>query len=42
MPLFPLPPISRVGILAKSQLRAATPHLLEIGEWLALRGLAAV
>jgi len=32
MPLFPLPPISRVGILAKSQLRAATPHLIEIGE----------
>jgi len=42
MPLFPLPPISRVGILAKSQLRAATPHLIEIGEWLKLRGLSAV
>ncbi len=42
MRLFPLPPVSRVGILAKSQLQAATPHLLEIGSWLSSRGIAAV
>ena len=36
---IPLPPVSRVGILAKSHLRAATPHLLELGEWLTARGL---
>ncbi|HUR35719.1 MAG TPA: NAD(+)/NADH kinase [Vicinamibacterales bacterium] len=36
---LPLPPVSRVGILAKSHLRAATPHLLELGEWLTVRGL---
>src|SRR5262245_9767742 len=42
MRLFPLPPLSRVGILAKSQLQAATPHLLEIGAWLERRGIAAV
>ena len=34
MSTMPLPPVSRVGILAKAQLRAATPHLLELGEWL--------
>jgi NAD+ kinase len=38
----PLPPISRVGILAKSNLRAATTHLAEIGEWLQSRGIPAV
>lgn len=38
----PLPPISRVGILAKSHLRAATPHLLELGEWLSARGIRPV
>jgi NAD+ kinase len=38
----PLPPISRVGILAKSNLRAATTHLVEIGEWLQSRGITAV
>ncbi len=36
---IPLPPVTRVGILAKSHLRAATPHLLELGEWLTARGL---
>jgi NAD+ kinase len=40
--MIPLPPISRVGILAKSRLHAATPHLLEIGEWLTSRGLTPV
>ena len=39
---IPLPPVSRVGILAKSHLRAATPHLLELGEWLTARGLRPV
>jgi NAD+ kinase len=38
----PLPSVSRVGIIAKSHLTAATPHLIEIGEWLAARHLAAV
>jgi NAD+ kinase len=38
----PLPPVSRVGILAKSNLRAATTHLAEIGEWLQSRGITAV
>jgi NAD+ kinase len=42
MALVPLPTISRVGILAKSKLTAATPHLLEIGRWLAERGFTAV
>jgi len=40
--MIPVPPISRVGILAKSRLHAATPHLLEIGEWLGARGFTAV
>ncbi|MFN7985308.1 MAG: NAD(+)/NADH kinase [Vicinamibacterales bacterium] len=39
MTSIPLPPVTRVGILAKSHLRAATPHLLELGEWLTARGL---
>jgi NAD+ kinase len=38
----PLPPVSRVGILAKSHLRAATTHLIEIGEWLLARGITPV
>jgi NAD+ kinase len=42
MATVPLPPVSRVGILAKSHLRAATPHLLELGEWLSARGLRPV
>src|SRR5438093_3578852 len=33
------PPLSRVGIVAKSHLRAATPHLVEIGAWLEARGI---
>lgn len=42
MPSLPLTPISRVGILAKSHLRQATPHLLELGEWLTARGIRPV
>jgi NAD+ kinase len=38
----PLPPVSRVGIVAKSHLRAAAPHLLEISAWLDARGVTAV
>jgi NAD+ kinase len=34
--------VSSVGILAKTQLRAATPHLLELGEWLTARGIRPV
>jgi NAD+ kinase len=34
--------VSRVGILAKANLRAATPHLLELGEWLSARGIRPV
>jgi NAD+ kinase len=40
--MIPLPPVSRVGILAKSRLHAATPHLLEIGDWLGARGVTAI
>ena len=40
--MIPLPPITRVGILAKSRLHAATPHLLEISEWLTARGFTPV
>jgi len=39
MASLPLLPVSRVGILAKSHLRAATPHLVELGDWLKARGL---
>jgi len=34
--------IRRVGIVAKSHLRAATPHLLQIESWLRERGVEAV
>jgi len=34
--------ISRVGIVAKAHLRAATPHLVDIGAWLRARGIEAV
>lgn len=36
---LPVPPIRRVGILAKSHLLAATPHLIELESWLSARGL---
>jgi NAD+ kinase len=42
MATLPLPPVSRVGILAKTQLRAATSHLVELGEWLGARGVEAI
>jgi len=42
MSSVPLPPVSSVGILAKPQLLAATPHLLELGEWLTARGIRPV
>jgi NAD+ kinase len=34
--------ITRVGIVAKSHLRAATPHLAEIASWLETRGAEAI
>ncbi len=34
--------MSRVGIVAKSHLRAATPHLAEIAAWLEARGAEAI
>ncbi len=34
--------IGRVGIVAKSHLRAATPHLVDIGSWLEARGVEAI
>jgi NAD+ kinase len=34
-----MPRVSSVGIVAKSHLRAATPHLVEIGMWLQARGV---
>ena len=42
MASLPLSPVTRVGSLAKSHLRAATPHLLELGEWLTTRGIRPV
>jgi NAD+ kinase len=39
--MTPLGPVSRVGIVAKSHLSAATPYLIEIGAWLAARGVEA-
>ena len=38
----PFPPVSRVGIVAKSHLHAAAPHLVEISTWLEARGIDAV
>jgi len=37
-----LPPVRRIGILAKSQLRAAAPHLADISNWLHGRGAEAI
>jgi NAD+ kinase len=37
-----LPPVRRVGILAKSHLAAAAPHLVEIAGWLKERGAEAI
>ena len=38
----PLPPVMRVGILAKSHLQAATPHLVELESWLSSRGVETI
>ena len=38
----PLPPATRVGILAKSHLHAAASHLVDIGVWLERRGVQAI
>jgi NAD+ kinase len=35
-------PVTAVGVVAKSHLKAATPHLGEIGAWLAKRGVRAM
>lgn len=35
-------PITKIGILAKSQLHAAATHLVDIAEWLDARGIQAV
>lgn len=37
-----LPPITRVGILAKSQLHEAAGHLVDIAQWLEQRGIEPV
>jgi NAD+ kinase len=37
-----LPPVSRIGIVAKHHLRQAAPHLADISAWLRSRGLQAV
>jgi NAD+ kinase len=42
MSLPPLPPIARVGVVAKSRLHAATRHLVDVSAWLKARGTAAV
>ena len=36
---YVLPPVTRIGIVAKSHLYAATPHLIEIAEWLRARAV---
>src|SRR4051794_28892014 len=35
-------PVLRVGIVAKSHLRAAAPHLVDIAKWLAARSIDAL
>jgi NAD+ kinase len=42
MSLLPIPPIARVGVVAKSRLHAATQHLVEVEAWLHARGRQAV
>jgi len=41
-PVSPARPIRTVGIVAKSHLRAATPHLVDIASWLSARHVEAV
>ena len=38
----PAPAMNRVGVVAKSHLHAAIPHLVNIGAWLSKRGIQAV
>jgi NAD+ kinase len=38
----PLPSVSCVGVVAKSHLREAAPHLVDIAAWLGARGVRAV
>src|SRR5439155_500140 len=40
--IFPPFVVSRVGIVAKSHLREAAPHLVDIASWLEARGIVAV
>jgi NAD+ kinase len=42
MSLLPLPRIARVGVVAKSRLHAATPHLIEVEAWLHAHGTTTV
>jgi NAD+ kinase len=42
MALLPLAPVSRIGILAKSHLLAARPHLIDLAGWLTARGVTTV
>ena len=42
MPAEPLAPLSRIGVVAKTNLRAATPSLLQIEEWLSAHGVQAM
>jgi len=42
MSLEPLPPVTRIGILAKSRLQAVAPHLKEIADWMQSRGVTAI
>jgi len=37
-----MPPITRVGVVAKSRLQAATPSLVDVERWLAAHGVDAV
>jgi NAD+ kinase len=42
MPAEPLAPLSRIGVVAKTNLRAATPSLLQIEDWLSAHGVQAM
>jgi NAD+ kinase len=42
MPAEPLAPLTRIGVVAKTNLRAATPSLLQIEHWLSAHGVQAM
>jgi NAD+ kinase len=42
MPGEPLAPLSRIGVVAKANLRAATPSLVQIEDWLSAHGVQAM